>query len=246
MLIHKYRNIQSIKICFWGPSLSGKTYILTAIKIMKSLENPKEVIDFVKVADQDTGRTVFFDQAVFGFGKKPDSDDFLFKIHIFTTAGQKRLRETRKVVLQGIRGLVLVLDGALDQWENNIWSLQELKKLKGEEIIQKNIPYTILINKQDLPWGTRFTHRHVSKLLKAAEVDDVFSNPEPIIFRGSCLKAKQDLESLLRNLPRSVLLDEKGLFKKEFRPESFSPFMKTIESIIKQVIKQQLKASDAR
>ncbi|NHJ33748.1 MAG: hypothetical protein FK732_12885, partial [Asgard group archaeon] len=71
--------------------MAGKTFTVTAIKVMKSLEDPKSVFDFVTVKDQDTGKTVFFDQAVFGFGSKPESDEFLFKIHVFTTAGQRRL-----------------------------------------------------------------------------------------------------------------------------------------------------------
>ena len=46
--------------------MAGKTFTVTAIKVMKSLEDPRSVFDFVTVKDQDTGKTVFFDQAVFG------------------------------------------------------------------------------------------------------------------------------------------------------------------------------------
>ena len=240
MLIHKYRTIRSLKICYWGPSMAGKTLTITAIKVMKSLEDPKGVFDFVTVADQETGRTVFFDQAVFGFGNKPESDEYLFKIHVFTTAGQKRLKETRKVVLQGIHGLVIVLDADLEHWEENIWSLKELKTLKGDDIVKKNIPYIVLVNKQDLPWGTKISHRHVQQLFDAADVSDVFTDLEGRVFSGSCMQAKEDLEYMLRNTPRDVLLDSKGHFKREHRPESFNPLMKSLESIVKLVIKQQL------
>ena len=242
MLIHKYRTIRSLKICYWGPSMSGKTFTITAVKVMKSLENPKGVFDFVTVADQNTGRTVFFDQAVFGFGNKPDSSEFLFKIHVFTTAGQRRLKETRKVVLQGIHGLVLVIDADLDHWDENIWSLKELKDLKGEDIKNKKIPYTVFVNKQDLPWGEKISHRHIQKLFESAGVDDLFPDLENRIFYGSCQKAKSDLQQVLRSTPRDILLDSNGHFKREHRPDSFDPLMKSLESIVKLVIKQQLSA----
>ncbi|MHA1366081.1 MAG: ADP-ribosylation factor-like protein [Candidatus Heimdallarchaeota archaeon] len=240
MLIHKYRTIRSLKICYWGSSMSGKTLTITAIKIMKSLEEPKGVFDFVTVADQETGRTVFFDQAVFGFGNKPETEEYLFKIHVFTTAGQKRLKETRKVVLQGIHGLVIVVDADLENWEENIWSLKELKALKGDDIVKNKIPYIVLVNKQDLAWGTKISHKHVKQLFDAADVSDVFPDLEGRVFSGSCLQAKDDLEQMLRNTPRDILLDTKGNFKREHRPESFNPLMKSLESIVKLVIKQQL------
>ncbi|TFF88592.1 MAG: hypothetical protein EU548_08660 [Promethearchaeota archaeon] len=240
MLIHKYRTIQSLKICYWGPSMSGKTFTITAIKVMKSLENPKSVFDFVTVADQQTGRTVFFDQAVFGFGKKPQSNDFLFKIHVFTTAGQKRLKGTRKVVLKGIHGLVLVIDADLKNWDANIWALKELKELKGDEIKANNIPYTIFVNKQDLDWGTKITHRHIKQLFEAAEVDDLFTDVENNVFSGSCQLARKDLAQLLKKTPKDVILTSEGKFKKKFRPETFEPLMKSLEDIVKRVIKKEL------
>lgn len=240
MLIHKYQTMRSLKICYWGPTMSGKTFTITAVKVMKSLEEPKGVFDFVTVADQQSGRTVFFDQAVFGFGKKPEIDEYIFKIHVFTTAGQRRLRETRKVVLQGIHGLVVVIDADLDNWEENIWSLRELKELKGEDILNKKIPFTIFVNKQDLSWGKKISHRHIQQLFDSADVSDLFPNLEEHIFHGSCQQAKSDLKQVLRKTPRDILLDDNGHLKREHRPNSFNPLMKSLESIVKQVIKQQL------
>jgi signal recognition particle receptor subunit beta len=219
--------------------MSGKTFTVTAIKVMKSLEDPKSVFDFVTVKDQTTGKTVFFDQAVFGFGSKPESDEYLFKIHVFATAGQRRLKETRKVVLQGIHGLVLVVDADLDNWDENIWALQELKELKGEDIIQQKIPYTIFVNKQDLPWGTKISHRHVKQLFDAAGVSDLFTDLEGNVFSGSCLQARADLKNLLSETPKDIILSSEGHFKREFRPESFSPLMKSLEDIVKQILKKQ-------
>ena len=240
MLIHKYRTIRSLKICYWGPSMSGKTFTVTAIKVMKSLENPKSVIDFVTVADQETGRTVFFDQAVFGFGQKPNTDEFIFKIHVFTTAGQKRLKETRKVVLKGIHGIVLVVDADLNNWDENIWSLKELKELKGDDIKNKKIPYTIFVNKQDLQLGTKISHRHIKQLFEAAGVDDLFPDIEGKVFNGSCQLARSDLGKLLKGTPKDIILSPDGKFRKEFRPESFDPLMKSLEKNVKLVIKKEL------
>jgi signal recognition particle receptor subunit beta len=223
--------------------MAGKTFTVTAIKVMKSLENPKSVFDFVTVQDQETGKTVFFDQAVFGFGSKPESDEFLFKIHVFTTAGQRRLKETRKVVLQGIHGLVLVIDADLDNWDENIWSLRELKELKGEDIKEQKIPYTIFVNKQDLPWGTKISHRHIKQLFDAADVSDLFPDLEGNIFSGSCQQARADLKNLLNTTPKDVILSSKGHLKREFRPDSFSPLMKSIEDIVKQILKKEFPAT---
>jgi hypothetical protein len=232
-----YQSHQSLKICYWGPSLSGKTFALTAMKIMKALEDPTSVFDFVTVANKDTGRTVFFDQAVFGFGKNPKTNDYIFKIHVFTTAGQKRLKDTRKVVLQGIDGLVLFIDGSLERWDENIWSLKELLKLKGESIRNKNIPYTIFVNKQDLPWGTKISIRHIDHLFNSAGVDKLFPIREDRLFNGSSKLAKKDLELLLRKRSKFTLLDQEGLFRRQFRPKSFNPLMKSLETVVKLTIK---------
>jgi len=223
--------------------MAGKTFTITAIKVMKSLEKPKSVFDFVTVKDQETGKTVFFDQAVFGFGSKPESDEFLFKIHVFTTAGQRRLKETRKVVLQGIHGLVLVVDADLDNWDENVWSLQELKELKGEDIKEQKIPYTVFVNKQDLPWGTRISHRHVKQLFDTADVSDLFPELEGNVYSGSCQQARADLKNLLRNTPRDMILSSEGHFKREFRPISFSPLMKSMEDIVKQILRKEFSSN---
>jgi len=223
--------------------MAGKTFTVTAIKVMKSLEDPKSVFDFVTVKDQSTGKTVFFDQAVFGFGSKPESDEFLFKLHVFATAGQRRLKETRKVVLQGIHGLVLVIDADLDNWDENIWALQELKELKGEDIVQQKIPYTVFVNKQDLPWGTKISHRHVKQLFDAAGVSDLFHNLDENVFSGSCLQARADLKNLLSKTPRDIILGTEGHFKREFRPSSFTPLMKSLENIVKQILRKEFSSS---
>ena len=99
-----------IKIVFFGPSLAGKTTTLSIFHAIRKREDPSSVYQFLKLEDKATQRTIGFDHAIFGLGDKGSSGQHDFKIHLFTVPGQDRFKAMRKVVAQGLQGLIVVID----------------------------------------------------------------------------------------------------------------------------------------
>ncbi len=129
-----------IKIVFYGPSLSGKTSTLEWLYgRLEGLDKG----DFRQIKDP-TGRTLFFD---FLPMQAPNS---AVVFDVFTVAGQDRHKKQRKVVLNGVDGILFVVDSSASQLEANIESFKELKEELGEKL-GNEIPLVVTLNKRDVP-----------------------------------------------------------------------------------------------
>ncbi|MHA2176668.1 MAG: GTP-binding protein [Candidatus Hodarchaeales archaeon] len=127
------------KIVFYGPSLCGKTSSLAWLyHKVDGLEKGK----FTQLADPH-GRTLFFD-----FAPMQATTGVVFDV--YTTAGQERHKHQRKIVVQGVDGVLFVVDSSPDQLEENKESYSELKENIGENL-GDIIPLIITLNKRDLP-----------------------------------------------------------------------------------------------
>jgi len=119
------------KICFYGPSLGGKT----TSGDMQQIQDP-------------TGRTLFFDRVV------ARVSNVVFQV--YTVAGQRRHKFQRQTVLKGTDAVIFTFDSLIDQWSENIWSLKELLKFYGDKLIPPalfdppEVPMVVLANKRDL------------------------------------------------------------------------------------------------
>ncbi|MHA1276031.1 MAG: GTP-binding protein [Candidatus Helarchaeota archaeon] len=147
------------KIVYWGPSLGGKT---TAVKWLFKKEGMAEG-KMQSIVDP-TGRTLFFDRMVAGIAN--------VKLQIYTVAGQRRHKFQRKTILNGVDGIIFVWDAQVEQWQENVWSLEELQEHIGD-ILGKQVPIIFMINKQDLPNIIKRTQ--VMDLLKEKGLDKVLS-----------------------------------------------------------------------
>ncbi len=147
------------KIVYWGPSLGGKT---TAVKWLFKKEGMAEG-KMQSIVDP-TGRTLFFDRMVAGIAN--------VKLQIYTVAGQRRHKFQRKTILNGVDGIIFVWDAQVEQWQENVWSLEELQEHIGD-ILGKKVPIIFMINKQDLPNIVKRVQ--VMELLKEKNIDKVIS-----------------------------------------------------------------------
>jgi hypothetical protein len=131
------------KICFYGPSLGGKTTALEWVYNKEGLASG----DMQQIQDP-TGRTLFFDRVV------AKVSNVVFQV--YTVAGQRRHKFQRQTVLKGTDAIIFVWDSLIDQWEENIWSLKELLKFYGNKLLPKGpgeppeVPMVVLANKRDL------------------------------------------------------------------------------------------------
>ncbi len=234
-----HAGVITVKVVFWGPTLAGKTTALTIYKVLKSLEDPANVYKFLKLEDP-TGRTLFFDQAIFGLGRNPTSGMPFLKYHVFTVPGQMRHKAQRKVVLEGVQGLVIVVDSDRDRWEENKEALMELNDLIGEKIAQNLLPYVLMLNKMDLPESERISPQEVSKLLVEAGMHGTLRDAHARIITTSCLKARDDLKELFQEKSEDELKDKDGHLKRELRPQSVQRIVKPVEQIIREIVVKNL------
>ncbi len=133
-----------VKIVYYGPGRGGKTTNLEYIN-KKFKERIKSEMVSIKTHGD---RTLFFDFLPFEIGKIKGFD---VKIQMYTVPGQVKYNATRKLVLQGVDGVVFVADSMQVQRKKNLISLKNLQENLAEyhKSIFK-IPLVLQYNKQDL------------------------------------------------------------------------------------------------
>ena len=127
-----------VKVVYYGPAMSGKT---TSVKYLFSCFNKENSL---KSIESTVGRTLFFDFGVLQFkGAKWD-----LKFLIYSATGQDFYASTRPATLNGVDGIVFVVDSNKEYLQHNLRSWNELKTLFGIEFY--DIPIVISLNKYDL------------------------------------------------------------------------------------------------
>jgi signal recognition particle receptor subunit beta len=135
----------NLKIVFYEPSMSGKT---TNLEFIRSKLDPSLAGELVSLKTKED-RTIFFDfmQIEVGRikGKKP-------KFNLYTVPGQVYYASSRKVILNGVDGLVFVADSQPHRMEANIETLLDLENnLKQDGHSLEEFPWVVQYNKRDLP-----------------------------------------------------------------------------------------------
>jgi signal recognition particle receptor subunit beta len=133
------------KIVYCGPSLGGKT---TNIKSLHS-QLPAQHRSDLQIIDTADERTLFFDYFSVDLARiKGMQTKFL----CYAVPGQDYYKTTRKLVLQGVDGIVFVADSDSSRLDDNIASLADLKALLLEHGYDYYaIPLVLQFNKRDLP-----------------------------------------------------------------------------------------------
>ena len=145
MFIHWALREIHLKIVYYGPALGGKT---ENIKYIYSKIDPGLKGDMIMLKSKED-RTIFFDflQLEVGQidGKKP-------KFNLYTVPGQVHYDHTRKVVLNGVDGIVFVADSQREMMDANLDTLLDLEKqliARGKSL--EDFPWVLQYNKRDLP-----------------------------------------------------------------------------------------------
>ncbi|MHA2226103.1 MAG: ADP-ribosylation factor-like protein [Candidatus Hodarchaeales archaeon] len=219
---------KGIKIVFWGPTMAGKTTALSLFHAIKKKEDPENVYNFLKLEDKATERTIGFDQATFGLGTGPGRG---FKYHLFTTPGQDRFKSMRKIVINGLHGIIVVIDSEKARWIENKVSLTELFQTLGEKILTREVKMAIMLNKMDLPVETRISAADVGKLMLEAGVSDKLRDTFASTFEVSCLEALQALREAW----------SKGEWNPKSRPQPVQRIIQPIQMVIRDILISELR-----
>ncbi|MFB0544131.1 MAG: hypothetical protein ACETVN_00320, partial [Asgard group archaeon] len=209
-------------------------------KTLKTLENPESVYQWLKLEDP-SGRTLFFDQAVFSLGRSEKTGFPYLKYHVYTVPGQIRHRGQRKVVLEGSHGLIILLDSSRSQWAFNRQALEELNELVGPDLADGTLPFKLVLNKMDLPPAERISAVDVGGLLVEAGVSERLRDAYANIIETSCLKAANDLKRVLIQIKEEGL---KGRYKdpktgrwiRSALPVSVQRLIQPVEELLREVI----------
>ncbi|MFN3387106.1 MAG: GTP-binding protein [Candidatus Thermochlorobacter sp.] len=134
-----------IKIVYYGPGMSGKTTNLQVIHQMVPQDAASKMISLA--TEQD--RTLFFDLLPLSLGSVKG---FNTKFQLYTVPGQVYYNTTRKLVLNGVDGVVFVADSQQGKMQENKESLENLKDNLAEYGIDlAKFAVVIQYNKRDLP-----------------------------------------------------------------------------------------------
>ena len=133
------------KIVYYGPGLCGKTTNLQYIYNKTSPETKGKLISL----STETDRTLFFDFLPLALG---EIRGFRTRFHLYTVPGQVFYDASRKLILEGVDGVVFVADSQLERMEANQESLENLSVNLAEQGYDFNkVPTVIQYNKRDLP-----------------------------------------------------------------------------------------------
>ncbi|MBN2360379.1 MAG: GTPase domain-containing protein [Deltaproteobacteria bacterium] len=135
----------TVKVVYYGPGLGGKTSSLQYLHRTLRPESRGQLLSLATGYD----RTLYFD---FLPVQLPKVKDFTIRMSLYTVPGQVHYNATRKLVLQGVDGVVFVADSQSVRRDANVESWQNLAdNLRGHGMNPERVPTVLQYNKRDLP-----------------------------------------------------------------------------------------------
>ena len=132
------------KIVYYGTGLGGKTTNLEYI--FKQLA-PGIRGEMISLATE-TERTLFFDFLPLDLGSV---QGFKTKFSLYTVPGQVEYNASRKLILNGVDGIVFVADSQREKMAENIESMRNMEENLSEYgLTLDSVPYVLQYNKRDL------------------------------------------------------------------------------------------------
>ena len=134
----------SVKIVYYGSGLCGKTTSLQTIYASLPDDRRPQIVSLATEVD----RTIFFDfLPVTAYRIR----DFRVRLQLYTVPGQVFYNATRKLVLNGVDGVVFVVDSQTAMRDSNLESLHNLdENLADLGLDHDQVPTILQFNKRDL------------------------------------------------------------------------------------------------
>ncbi len=132
------------KVVYYGPGLGGKTTSLQFIHATAKPEHRGKMVSLATPVD----RTLYFDFLPI---RVPSVRNMSVRLQLFTVPGQVYYNATRKLVLTGADGIVMVFDSQRARHDANLESLENVTenlRAHGRELSE--VAHVIQYNKRDL------------------------------------------------------------------------------------------------
>ncbi len=145
-IINPQKKLINCKIAYYGPALSGKTTSMRYLQHQLSKLGQKKLEHTVP----ETERTLFFD--FMAMTSKEKIKGYQVRFQVYTVPGQVLYEDSRRLLLNGVDGIIFVVDSRLEYVQDSIRALRELE-LNLERLGYKpnDIPLVIQYNKRDCP-----------------------------------------------------------------------------------------------
>lgn len=132
------------KVVYYGPGLGGKTTSLQYVHATAKPEHRGKMVSLATPVD----RTLYFDFLPL---RVPHVRGMSVKLQLFTVPGQVHYNATRKLVLTGADGIVLVYDSQSARMDANLETLDNLREnLAAHGRALSEMPHVVQYNKRDL------------------------------------------------------------------------------------------------
>lgn len=133
----------NLKLVYYGAGLCGKTTNIQ--RLHNAAPNKSKLLSLAT----ETDRTLFFDFMPLEIGTM---NGYKVRLHLYTVPGQVFYEATRKLVVKGADGIVLVADSQEERMDANLESRQSLiTNLAEHGLDLREMPYVVQLNKRDLP-----------------------------------------------------------------------------------------------
>ena len=172
-IINPHNKEINCKIVYYGPALAGKTTSMLALQ-GKIKTQKKSLVKEVSTKE----RTLFFD--FLALSSKEKIKNYKVKFQIYTVPGQVLYEDSRKLLLNGVDGIIFVVDSRLEYLEDSLRSMQELRvNLSKIGYDPEEIPMVIQYNKRDSATAARLSD--ISSLINQDDLPEF----ESIANKGS-------------------------------------------------------------
>jgi mutual gliding-motility protein MglA len=143
-LIDLHRKEITCKLVYYGTGLGGKT---ANLKYIYNQLAPSARGEFVSLATE-TERTLYFDYLGLDLGQV---QGFKTKFSLYTVPGQVEYNASRKLILNGVDGIIFVADSDALRRKDNIASLQNMvDNMRDYSLTLDSVAWVLQYNKRDL------------------------------------------------------------------------------------------------
>jgi signal recognition particle receptor subunit beta len=175
------------KIVYYGCALGGKT---TSVQYVYRKVNPQVKGKLVSIATEEE-RTLYFDFLPLDLG---EVRGLKTRFHLYTVPGQRQYNASRKLVIQGVDGIVFVVDSELNRLDDNIEAYLNMWDNLAD---QGDSPL-------DLGLVMQYNKRDLSDIFKVSDLDELLNHTDsPAV--ETCALTGEGVFEALRNVCKQVM-----------------------------------------
>lgn len=177
----------NFKVVYYGCALGGKT---TSIQYVYRKVNPQVKGKLVSIATEEE-RTLYFDFLPLDLGTVRGLKT---RFHLYTVPGQRQYNASRKLVIQGVDGIVFVVDSQMSRLDENIEAYLNM----WDNLADQGD------NPMDLGLVMQYNKRDLTDIFPDHDLNELFNHTNSPWF-NSCALTGEGVFEALRNVSKQVM-----------------------------------------